>query len=605
MFSNSETDTRLRRKGALGLAAILTLLFAWWLGALQHRALLDELALKGRQQLDLYVSYLNGQLGRYAFLPALLADDDRLASLLADPDDAELQHQVNRFLGQVNAIAGSLDVYLMDRHGITRAASNWRDERTFLGRNFGFRPYFIDAMRGHPGRYYALGTTSGRRGYYFSYPVGEPAAPAGVVVVKIDIDTLEHNWRSGGTELVISDPDGVIFVSTRSEWRFRSLSPLDAATIARIRESRRYEDAALTPVFGGIEQESAGRVFLRPAQPGGGGYMGLSTDMPLAGWRVGLLMSQDAIALQVWQTRLVALSILVLLVTVISLYLAGIRRRKERDAERRQAMQEALLELEGRVERRTADLTRANRLLRQEIEEHEQTRDELIQAAKLAALGQMSAGLNHELNQPLTAMRTYAENARTYLVRENLEQVGWNLQQISELTGRMAQISGQLKVFSRKASGRLTRVSLRACIDGMRRIVQARIAQSGAELRVSLPGHELFVAADSVQLEQVLVNLVGNACDAVLDRADRQIEVSAVEEGTRVRVHVRDNGPGIERENLDRIFDPFFTTHEGGLGLGLSISHTIVQRLGGSLTAANAGDGGALFTVTLRAWQES
>jgi len=579
------------------------LFLSWQLGSVQRESLLDELELQARQELELYVSHLRGQLDHNAFLPPLLAGDFRLQSLLIAPKNREQQEQVNRFLSHVNEIAGSLDVYLMDVNGVTLAASNWQDEPTFVGSNFSFRPYFVDAMQGRAGRYYALGTTSGRRGYYFSYPVGDSDEPLGVIVVKIDIDTLENNWLKKDTELVVTDPDGVIFVSTRPEWRYRTLEPLSAEAIARIRVSRRYPEANLTPVF--YQQRNtraSGAKILQVGKPGGAGYLGLATDMPQAGWRVQLLVSQKVIAPQVWQTRLLAFTLLLLLATTVWLYAARRRRQLERESEKRLAMQEALVELERRVGQRTVDLTEANRRLRQEVEEHERTRDELIQAAKLAALGQMSAGINHELNQPLTAMRTYADNARTYLERENLEQARWNLRQIGELTERMAQISGQLKVFSRKASGRLVRVSLSAGMDGARRIVRARIEQAGARLFVDLPPGDLFVAADPVQLEQVLVNLIGNACDVLKQRPVRRIDVDASREGDLVRVCVRDSGPGIATENLERIFDPFFTTSEGGLGLGLSISHTIVQRLGGSLTVGNAVAGGAVFTLTLAAW---
>ena len=179
-FSNS-TDKReaLRRWGwRLTLLAVVAL--SWQLGSLQRQALLDDLEDQGRQELNLYVSHLAGQLNRYAFLPALLADDFRLQSLLIAPQNSDQQVRVNRLLAHVNAIAGSLDVYLMDADGITVAASNWQDELTFIGRDFSFRPYFVEAMAGRSGRYYALGTTSGRRGSYFSLPVGEPGKPTRV-----------------------------------------------------------------------------------------------------------------------------------------------------------------------------------------------------------------------------------------------------------------------------------------------------------------------------------------------------------------------------------------------------------------------------------------
>lgn len=608
--SNSAAEARQtgrlkRRLGWLGLAAFM-LILSWYLGSVQRESLLDELELQGRQELALYVSHLESQLERYAFLPPLLAGDFRLQSLLIAPNNRDQQQQVNDFLSHINEIAGSLDVYLMDADGVTLAASNWRNERTFVGRNFSFRPYFVDAMQGRAGRYYALGTTSGRRGYYFSYPVGDLDEPNGVVVVKIDINTLEDNWGDKDTELVVTDPDGIIFVSTRAEWRYRTMQPLSAAAIARVRASRRYPEADLTPVFN--QQwltSSSGAQILRIGEPGGAGFISIATDMPQAGWRVQLLVSQKVIAPQVLQTRLFALSLLLLLATAAWLYRARKRRERESESEKRIVMQEALDELERRVSKRTADLTKANLRLRQEVEEHERTRDELIQSAKLAALGQMSAGINHELNQPLAAMRTYADNALTYLTRENLQQVAWNLKQITELTGRMAQISGQLKVFSRKSSGQLIRVSLSASIQGARRIVRTRVEQADAQLFIELPAEELFVTADSVQLEQVLVNLIGNACDVLRQRPLRRIDLSACQEDGWVRVRVHDSGPGIAKENLERIFDPFFTTSEGGLGLGLSISHTIVQRLGGSLTVGNAVEGGAVFTLTLVAWPDS
>ena len=387
--------------------AALLLLLSWYVGEIQRAALLDELELQARQELDLYVSHLEGQLDRYAYLPPLLAGDFRLQSLLIAPRNREQQHQVNLFLSYVNEIAGSLDVYLMDAKGLTLAASNWQDERTFVGSNFSFRPYFTEAMEGRAGRYFALGTTSGRRGYYFSSPVGEPDEPLGVVAVKIDIDTLENNWLNQETELIVTDPDGVIFVATRAEWRYRTLQPLSVEAIARIRESRRYPQVNLTPVF--FEQQDtrpSGAQILQLGEPGGAGYISMATDMPQAGWRVQLLISQKVVVPQVWQTRLLAMALLLLLVTAGWLYSQRWRRRREREAERRLVMQEALDELERRVDRRTLDLTQANLRLRQEVEEHERTRDELIQAAKLAALGQMSAGINHELNQPLAAMRT-------------------------------------------------------------------------------------------------------------------------------------------------------------------------------------------------------
>ena len=578
-------------------------LAAWYVGNLHRDQLLQDLQEQGREELDLYVAHLTGQLDRYAFLPALLADDFRLQSLLIAPNNEAQRDRVNQFLRRVNNSAGALDVYLMDAQGTTLAASNWQDAVTFVGRNFAFRPYFIEAMQGRPGHYFALGTTSGRRGYYFSHPVGDRDEPKGVVVVKIDIDAFEKRWRGEGSELIVSDPYGVIFISTNAAWRYQTLGQLTSAQILAIRESRRYPEAPLQPVFTAAAVMSADGVQALQANAGRSTYLSILRDMPEAGWEVRLLVPQGLVEPQVWQTRLLVLSLLVLATTGMALLLARFRRRQEREQEKRQIMEGALRELERRVEQRTGDLTEANRLLRREIEEHERTRDELIQAAKLAALGQMSAGINHELNQPLAAMKTYADNARAFLDRGKLEQAAWNLSQIGDLTDRMAQISGQLKVFSRRSSGQLLRVSVQACVEGAQRIVGTRLAQSGAALVIDLPDEELYVAADVVQLEQVLVNLIGNACDALVDQPKKVITLTARREGERVKLEVQDSGPGIAPDKLKRVFDPFFTTTDSGLGLGLSISHTIAQRLGGSLSAANLATGGATFCLLLNAWQ--
>ena len=264
--------------------------------------------------------------------------------------------------------------------------------------------------------------------------------------------------------------------------------------------------------------------------------------------------------------------------------------------------------LETRVEERTSDLSETNIRLTREIEEHHrteaalrQTQDELIQAAKMAALGQMSTGISHELNQPLAAIRSYADNARALMDHDRMEDVRGNLYQISELTERMAQISAQFKAFARKTKGQLVSVSLTAAVENSLKILAPRIKEAQAGIKVHQEDDEFHVIADSVQLEQVLINLIGNALQAVEPRDERLVEIKEKGEADSVTIMVRDTGPGIAPEHLPRIFDPFFTTKEEGLGLGLglSISHRIVTGMNGKLTADNHPHGGAIFTLTL------
>lgn len=728
---------------ALLLLALLVIWqVAWWarsnaLGTLHETA---------RQNLELYATHIEGELAKYEYLPAVLSTQYELVRLLREPRNPYLQQRINRFLQLANEVAGASDTYLMDRDGLTLAASNWRDPRTFVGQNFSFRPYFTQALAGGLGRYFALGTTSLQRGYYFSYPVRDEGEVLGVVTVKLSIAPVEFEWASSLGEFLVTDPDGVIFISTRPEWKYRSLTPLTAAAQARIRASRRYADIQ-PQALAVLEREPYGNdattlIHVRQATVYSAfgdmdegaeeaGYLMHSMPMPYAGWTIHALSSLDPVALQMRRAALFATVLLTALLSVMLFIFQRQathrqRRRFEQQAkaaleaneariraiidgtraglvtvdaqgridsfnptaeslfghgaahftgrpfldlvhagdravcaeqlanpprasdttrevrglradgrsfpmeltldplpvaggkliatihdiselkEQEAALQRAHDELERRVLERTADLVAINTRLVREIGEHRateealrRTQEELIQAAKLAALGQMSAGINHELNQPLAAIRTYADNARLLLDKERGEEARWNLEQIGQLTGRMAQIITQLKAFARKSSGQAVTVSLPAAIDGA--LALLRLDRSDIELQRALPDEELFVRADMVRLEQVLVNLLGNAQQALEGCAIRRIELSTEVSAEAITLSVRDTGPGIAPEHLDQVFDPFFSTKEAGqgLGLGLSISYRIIDGFGGSLRAANHPDGGALFTMRL------
>jgi two-component system C4-dicarboxylate transport sensor histidine kinase DctB len=734
----------------LGLLACAGLI-VWQATQLARDNALNGLHQAARQNLELYATHIEGELAKFEYLPALLSSQYELVRLLREPRNPYLLQRVNRFLELANGVAGASDTYLMDREGLTLAASNHASPLTFVDKNFSFRPYFTQSIAGDPGRYYALGTTSQQRGYYFSYPVRDEGEILGVIAVKLSVTPVEFEWAGALGEFLATDPDGVIFISTRPEWKFRSLDPLSPAVLERIRASRRYSDvvpsalgitdtqpygdaqsrlltlrqAALYNAFGdrteGIEEA---------------GYLMRSMEMPAAGWTIHALTSLEPVGMQMRRAALLTVVVLAALISA-ALFIAQRqathrqRQRFERQAkvaleaneariraiidgtraglvtvdaqaridslnptaeslfgrravhftgrpfldliepadrdacaellhapggndreprevrglraeghafpmeltldplpvaggkliatihdiselkEQEAALQRAHDELERRVLERTADLVETNKRLVQEIGEHRETemalrrtQEELIQAAKLAALGQMSAGINHELNQPLAAIRTYADNARLLLEKKRSDEARWNLEQIAQLTGRMAQIITQLKAFARKSSGQAVAVSLPAAVDGA--LAMLRIDRGDVELVREFPTEELFVLADMVRLEQVLVNLIGNAQQALEGSATRRIELRAETDHEAVTLTVRDTGPGIAPEHLDQVFDPFFSTKEvgQGLGLGLSISYRIIDGFGGSVRAANHPDGGAQFTVRLPRAQE-
>ncbi len=208
----------------------------------------DELNKGGSARLELYVTYLQGVLDKYESLPELLATDRLLLKTLQNPTDPNQIDALNRYLETINSISDTADTYLMDRNGLTIAASNWSGDQSFVGRNFSYRPYFQDAMQGKLGRYFALGTTSSRRGYYFAYPVRMDKEILGVVVIKINIDSVEQNWGHREEIYLISDPDGVIFITSNHDWLYRTIEPLASAVREKIIRSKRYDNASLSPL---------------------------------------------------------------------------------------------------------------------------------------------------------------------------------------------------------------------------------------------------------------------------------------------------------------------------------------------------------------------
>ncbi|MBB6354596.1 ATP-binding protein [Aminobacter aganoensis] len=588
-------------------AAVLAAAIVFFGGAFANRIYLDEAASRGETTLRLAVAALSGQMNRFEPLPELIADHDDIKELVSDPDNPVLRARANDYLKEINALLKSSDIYVLIPGGETIAASNYDLPLSFVGENFSYRPYYQDAIRGNLGRFFALGTTSLKRGYYFSSPVRIGMEIRGVVVFKVDIDAIEASWKGGDHEIIVTDPEGIIFMSGRPNWLYASLNPLTDERRARTEASRRYADAMLRDLPVARNTAEDGRALLRITEDGKSReFLELAEEMPEARWTVRVLAdtaSAHAQALTAVVSALLALSL-------AGLGGAIILQRRARLAERMQLQQSAQVELERRVEERTADLAQVNSRLETEVAERRtaeqqlrQTQADLIQAGKLAALGQMSAALSHEFNQPLAAVKTYADNAATLIDRARIDEARDNVSRISSLADRMASISRHLRNFARKPNQKLGPVALDEVVRDTGEIVAWRLKAADAALTVDLGPAPLAVKAGSVRLQQVLVNIITNAADAIEGLADRRIELAARRKGSRVAITIRDHGPGVPAAIAERIFDPFFSTKGvgKGLGLGLSISYNIVKDFGGTLAVLNHPEGGALFTIELDA----
>lgn len=597
-----------KNKILLFLLLLAVLVVGWFSFSLAKRHFLFKTADQSQSTLRLAVAGLRGELSRFEPIPALIADNLEIRKLLLSPDDPLQITKVNVLLRKIAANVGASDVYIMDVNGLTVAASNFDTSISFVNRNFNFRPYFQTAIKGGFGRYFALGFTSLKRGYYFAVPVWFEGSIIGVTTVKINIDGFETAWRGNENEIVVSDKHGIIFMSSQTDWLFKSFKPLSNSTLNSIKSSRQYLVANLSPLTFGKSAKLFDDFTMVPVLKENKftEYLISFMRMEETGWSVHVLSPTNGAKAQAYITFL---SITLFLLLAIML-LALIFQRRSRLVERIQSQHEAQQLLEKRVESRTKDLNDANEKLLSEVEERtttekrlRKTQNDLIQAGKLAGLGQMSAALSHEFNQPLAAVRTYAENAEAYLERNRYGEVKENLGRISELTDRMAAISKHLRNFARKPKEQVGPVPLAAVINDAIAIMSGKLKLNGADVMVDVPTDALWVKGGQIRLQQVLVNLISNGLDAMSDHTDApSIEIYALVDDGWINIHVRDFGPGLEVEVLNKIFDPFFTTKgiNQGLGLGLSISYNIIQDFGGRLSASNHPDGGAVFMIKLK-----
>lgn len=582
---------------ALGLAALPSV----------ERLFLVRAGDQGLATLRLSVEGLRGALRRFEPLPGLIGERQILAQLLAEPQNDALQSQINEKLRITAEALGASDIYLLDTDGLTIASSNYLKERSFLGRSYAFRPYFTQAVVGGLGRYFALGTASLERGYFYSAPVWRDETVIGVLTLKFTVDAFEDAWRGGTSDIIVSDLNDIVFMASREVWHFRALSDLSPAVLAEVADTQQYPLEELTPLTNIREPLTDALSFLRVQDEGTSeDFVTASTLLDDVGWRVSILVPAGPAKAQ----ALTALLVFVLFVLFVGLALMSVLQRRARTLERMEAQRAAQDLLERRVEERTADLNAANANLRVEVEERRtaeqrlrKTQHELVQAGKLAALGQMSAALSHEINQPLAAVKTYADNAVTFLDRNRPSDARENVSRISKMADRMAAISGHLRNFARRPQEDIGPINVLSAIDDAMALMEARFKKTGAEVSYTRPDNPIWVMGGQLRLQQVIINLLNNALDSMEGHPRPSLEIAVdADSETLILIHVRDQGEGLEEQALAQLFDPFFTTKSPGkgLGLGLSISYNIVEDFGGRLRARNREDGGAEFSIELR-----
>ncbi|AHG46260.1 ATPase [Rhizobium leguminosarum bv. trifolii CB782] len=609
LWSSLPLQHRIRRMwwafAAIALVAVAASLWAGGeIGRYRAETALEEQA---RTDARLNAALLRTVLEKYRALPFVLSQDAALTAALAG-NDAGTFERLSQKLETLAAGTKAAVIYVIDKDGMAVSASNWHEPTSFVGNDYRFREYFQGAVAQGQAEHFALGTVSKKPGLYISERISGSSGLLGVVVVKVEFDDVEADWNASDAPSYVIDDRGIVLITSIPSWRFMTIGRIADDRLTAIRESLQFGDAPLQPLPLDTVRSLGDRLdVVEIVMPGGAGktrFLDVGMPVPATAWHLQHLVALGpSVDAGIREARMLALLMLLPLLSVAAFLL----RRRQVVTLKIFREQQAREELERRVAERTLDLSQARDRLQAEITGHRSTeqklqavQQDLVQANRLAILGQVAAGVAHEINQPVATIRAYADNARTFLDRGQTAPAGENLESIAALTERIGSITEELKTFARKGRGNAEPTGLKDVIEGAVMLLRSRFAGRMDTLDIALPPAELQVMGNRIRLEQVLINLLQNALEAVAPKADEaRVEVRISIDVEMVTLTVADNGPGISPEIRKGLFTPFNTSKESGLGLGLVISKDIVGDYGGRMEV-ESDDRGTRFMVHLK-----
>ncbi|MCX7644145.1 MAG: ATP-binding protein [Rhodobacteraceae bacterium] len=520
-------------------------------------------------RLALYTGNIMSELQRNSVVPLLLSRDPMLISALTSRDYSQSSQRLISYRDEI----GSAQLLLLDASGRSVAAT----DRNLLGSNHRAAPYFVEATRSPDTVFSVVEAETSSFDFIYSRRVEIDRQIIGVVVVEVDLTKFERSWASIADAVMVTNSEGRIILATEPRWRGATIETALATLSAPTAIERALQQA--TADWGVLPADA----FTR-----GEAAMRLDARVPFQGWRITAFAPYASVRERV--NAVIALEIMVFAILLAAAFYYLSRRAQSR----------SLL-----FQRESAELRALNARLQREIAEREKVQktlevaeQTLAQSSKLAALGEMSAAVSHELNQPLAAMKTYLAGAKLLLQRRRPEEALSSFQRIDDLIERMGAITRQLKSYARKGGEAFEPLDMRDALSSALSMMEPQLKRRKVAITRAVPRQPVMVMADRVRLEQVIINLLRNALDATKDVAEPTIDL-ILSAGETVVLTVRDNGHGIE--DLERLFEPFYTTKApgDGVGLGLAISSGIINDLGGRLTARNAASGGAVFEVQL------
>jgi two-component system C4-dicarboxylate transport sensor histidine kinase DctB len=554
------------------VAALFVLLAAgviWVTNRLLTERFTETTRNRAEVRLALYTGNIMSELQRNSVVPLLLSRDPMLISALTSRDYSQSSQRLISYRDEI----GSAQLLLLDASGRSVAAT----DRNLLGTNHRAAPYFVEATRSPDTVFSVVEAESSSFDFIYSRRVEIDRQTIGVIVVEVDLTKFERSWASIADAVMVTNSEGRIILATEPRWRGATIDVALATLSAPSAIERAIQQA--TADWGVLPADA----FTR-----GEAAMRLDARVPFQGWRITAFAPYASVRERV--NAVIALEIMVFAILLAAAFYFLSRRAQSR----------SLL-----FQRESAELRALNARLQREIAEREKVQktlevaeQTLAQSSKLAALGEMSAAVSHELNQPLAAMKTYLAGAKLLLQRRRPDEALSSFQRIDDLIERMGAITRQLKSYARKGGEAFEPLDMRDALSSALTMMEPQLKRRKVAITRAVPRQPVMVMADRVRLEQVIINLLRNALDATKDVPEPTIDL-ILSAGETVVLTVRDNGHGIE--DLERLFEPFYTTKApgDGVGLGLAISSGIITDLGGRLTARNAASGGAVFEVQL------
>lgn len=523
---------------------------------------------RAQVRLALYSGNVVSELQRASVVPLLLSSDPTLIGALNSGDYSKSSQRLISYLEEI----GAASFLLLDNDGRVVAAT----DRSRIGANLSSGSYFIEARRANDTVFMTSETDAGGIEFTYSRKVTSEREPIGVIVVEVDLHKFERSWAGISDAVLITDSEGRIILATEPRWRRLTI---DEALATR---------SAPSAIQRAIQATADWGVLPPDAYIMGEAVMRNDARVPFQGWRITSFTTYASVRERV--NGVLALEIMgFALLLAVSFYMLSRRAQSRSVFFQRESAE--LRTLNARLQREIAEREKAEK----NLQVAEQT---LAQSSKLAALGEMSASVSHELNQPLAAMKTYLAGARLLLQRKRTDEALSSFQRIDDLIERMGAITRQLKSYARKGGQAFEPLDFRQSVSSALTMMEPQLKNRPVTVTRSVPPDPVHVMGDRIRLEQVIINLLRNALDATKDEENAQIDLM-LSAGETATLTVRDNGHGIE--DLDALFEPFYTTKPpgDGVGLGLAISSSIVSDLGGRLTARNAEEGGAVFEVQL------